>query len=44
MELLQEIVLELKKSFPTVVPNHPLNTNDEEIDIYNMPDESYDEL
>lgn len=44
MELLQEIVLELKTSFPTVVPDHPLNINDEEIDIYNMSHESDDEF
>ena len=43
MELLQEIVLELKTSFPTVVPDNPLNNNDEEIEIHNMSCESNDE-
>lgn len=43
MELLEEIVLELKTSFSTVVPDHPLNINDEEIDRYNMSHESDDE-
>ena len=33
MELLQEIVLELKTSFPTVVPDNQLNNNDEEYTI-----------
>ncbi|KAK4007425.1 hypothetical protein OUZ56_012582 [Daphnia magna] len=41
---LEEIVLELRTSFPTVVPEHPLNLNDENIDDYNMSFESDDEL
>ncbi|KAK4007401.1 hypothetical protein OUZ56_012558 [Daphnia magna] len=44
VELLEEIVLELKTSFPTVVPEHPLNLNDENIDNYDMSSESDDEL
>ncbi|XP_045023545.1 uncharacterized protein LOC123467841 [Daphnia magna] len=44
MELLEEIVLELKTSFPTVVTDHPLNLNDENIDNYDMSFESDDEL
>lgn len=44
MELLEEIVLELKTSFPTVVTDHPLNLNDENRDNYDMSFESDDEL
>ncbi len=44
MELLEEIVLELKTSFPTVVNDHPLNLNDENIDDYDMSFESDDEI
>ena len=43
MGLLEEIVLGLKTSFPTVVTDHPLNLNDENIDNYDMSFESDEE-
>ena len=36
MELLEEIVLELKTSFPTNIPDHPLNLNPDIIDEFDM--------
>ncbi|KAK4015962.1 hypothetical protein OUZ56_030927 [Daphnia magna] len=44
VELLEEIVLELRTSFPTVVTDHPLNLNDENIDNYDMSFVSDDEM
>ncbi len=44
MELLEVIVIELKTSFPTVVTDHPLNLNDENIDNYDMSFVSDDEM
>ncbi|KAI9562431.1 hypothetical protein GHT06_009861 [Daphnia sinensis] len=35
-QLLEEIVLELRSSFPSVVSDHPMNINDDNIDAYDM--------
>lgn len=35
-QLLEEIVLELRSSFPSVVSDHPMNINDGNIDAYDM--------
>lgn len=32
MDMLEEILVELKSTFPSAVPNHPLNVNDDTFD------------